>query len=164
MEENITTAKIMLTGLVAAGTAIWGWFGWLAWLWVGSMALDYLTGSLAAVKAHEWNSAVAREGLWHKGGMILVVLVAALTDIAITLILQSGAIEFPFEHSVLLTSIAMAWYTLTELGSTLENATKITNKVPKWLSKFLKIAADAADKAGDRVAGGKEDDEDGQQP
>lgn len=157
MEDNMITAKMLIAGIVATGTAIWGWFGWLALLWAASMALDYATGTLAAIKHREWSSAAAREGLWHKGGMILVVLVAALTDLSVTLILRSGIVEFPFDHSVLVTVIALAWYTLTELGSTLENATRITNRVPRWLTRILKVAAEAVDDAGEKIAG--EDDE-----
>lgn len=153
MEDNATAVKLALTGAVAAGTALWGWFGWLAVLWASSMAIDYLTGTLAALKAHEWSSATAREGLWHKGGMILVALAAALADLAISLLLSTGIVPFPFSHSIVLTGTVLAWYTLTELGSTLENATRLTNRVPLWLSRFLKIAADAANQVGERTAG-----------
>lgn len=159
MEDNVFATKLALTGVIATGTALWGWFGWLALLWAASMALDYITGTLAAVKAGEWSSGEAREGLWHKGGMILVVLVTAMTDGALTLILQAGFVEFPFEHSILLTVIALSWYTLTELGSTLENLTKITDRVPRWLTRILKIASEAVDAAGDAVAGKEQDDE-----
>lgn len=152
MEGNAITMEILLAGVIAAGTAIWGWFGWLVLLWVVCMAMDYITGTLAAIKAHEWSSAVAREGLWHKGGMILVVLVAALTDLALTLILRTGFVQFPFDYSVILTVIALSWYTLTELGSTLENATRLTKKVPPWLRRVLKIAANKVEDVGEHIA------------
>jgi toxin secretion/phage lysis holin len=145
MSDDVFTAKLVLAGIIAAGTAIWGWLGWLVLLWVAAMAMDYATGTLAAIKHHEWNSAAARDGLWHKGGMILVVCVAALTDLALTLILQAGVAGTPFDECVLLTVLALAWYTLTELGSVLENAMRITNKVPPWLRRFLKNAVDRVD-------------------
>ena len=72
--EN-TTIKAFAAALIAAGTAIWGWMGWLVIAWLVCMVMDYLTGSLAAAKNGEWSSARAREGLWHKGGMLLVVLI-----------------------------------------------------------------------------------------
>ena len=157
MEDNVLTAKLLLTGLVAAGTALWGWFGWLVVLWAVCMALDYLTGTLAAIKKGDWSSAAARQGLWHKAGMILIVLVTALTDCAISLILRSGVVQFPFDHSILVTVIVLAWYTLTELGSSLENATKLTDRVPAWLTRFLRIAATTVDELGEKVAGRDED-------
>ena len=153
MEDNALTVKLLLTGMIAAGTAVWGWFGWLVVLWCVCMVFDYITGSLAAMKEGKWSSSVAREGLWHKGGMILVVLAAALTDAAITLILRSGAVNFPFNGSTLVTVIVLGWYTLTELGSLLENASRLTNRVPAWLLRFLAIAAKTLDNAGDKLAG-----------
>ena len=66
MEDNVFMAKVLLTGLIAAGTTLWGWFGWMVILWIGCMVLDYLSGSLAATKQGEWNSKRAREGLWNK--------------------------------------------------------------------------------------------------
>ena len=156
MEDNALTVKLLLTGVLAAGTAVWGWLGWLVVLWCSCMAMDYLTGTLAALKEGTWSSSAAREGLWHKGGMILVVLAAALTDATLTLILRSGVMEFPFSESVMLTVIVLTWYTLTELGSMLENTTKLTDNVPPWLRKFLAIAAKSVNDAGNKVTGGND--------
>ena len=153
MEDNALSVKLLLTGVIAAGSAVWGWLGWLIILWCLCMALDYITGSLAAMKEGKWSSDAAREGLWHKGGMIFAVLGAALTDAALTLILRSGVVKFPFDGSVLVTVIVLAWYTLTELGSMLENAAKLGDNVPPWLLKFLKIAKKTVDDAGEALAG-----------
>ena len=156
MDDNTMILQAALTGVIAAGTALWGWLGWLVLLWVFCMATDYITGSLAALKAHEWSSDAARDGLWHKGGMFFVALVAALTDLVVSLLLQAGVLDLPFDRSALLTTLVLSWYTMTELGSILENATRLTDRVPPWLSKFLKIAADAAEKAGEKVVGEEE--------
>ena len=72
--------KAAIAAAVGAFGAAFGWLGWLALAWVGCMALDYLTGSAAAAAKGSWSSAAARAGIWHKGGMIVVVLVAAVTD------------------------------------------------------------------------------------
>lgn len=63
MEDNIFTAKVLLTGIIAAGSAIWGWFGWLVLLWVICMVMDYVTGTLAAMKKGE---TYYDNGLWSK--------------------------------------------------------------------------------------------------
>ena len=157
MEDNTMAAKVILTGLIAAGSALWGWFGWLLILWLVCMAMDYLTGTLAALRHGDWSSAAARDGLWHKGGEILVVCAAALTDLTVTLLLRSGVARFPFDHSVAATALVLAWYTLTELGSMLENATKLTDRVPAWLTKFLSVTAATVEALGDKLSGGKND-------
>ena len=41
MTENINGFKAAVTAILAGLTALWGWFGWLVWAWVGCMALDY---------------------------------------------------------------------------------------------------------------------------
>ena len=157
--EETTAAKVVLTGLLAAGTALWGWFGWLVILWSGSMALDYLSGSAAAMKKGEWSSDRAREGLWHKAGTILAVSVAALADAAVGLLLRSGFVTLPFRYEVLLSVIVLAWYTLTELGSIAENAVQMGARVPGWLRRFLKVSVEAVDEAGKQITGGGDDGE-----
>ena len=50
MMENVTKFKAALAAVLAAMTALWGWFGWLVLAWVGCMAIDYITGYSAAAK------------------------------------------------------------------------------------------------------------------
>lgn len=152
VEEHAVLIQAALTGLIATGTALWGWFGWLVFAWIGAMLLDLVTGTAAAAKNQIWDSAKLREGLWHKGGMILVVLASLLTDGVITLILQSGIIPVPVNHSIYLTAIVLSAYTVGELGSVLENATKITDKIPMWLIRWLKITTDKINGIGEGIA------------
>lgn len=107
------------------------------------MALDYLSGTMAACRAGEWSSAVARDGLWHKGGMILVVVVAAVADGAMAVLCDNLPLEMAWPGVVL--PLVLAWYILTELGSILENAVKMGAAVPPWLVKLLKAGLDAVD-------------------
>ena len=50
MEKAINQIKMAAAGLLGLLTGLWGWFGWLVVGWIGCMALDYLTGSMAAAK------------------------------------------------------------------------------------------------------------------
>ena len=145
--------KIALTAAIATGTALWGWFGWLALIWLVCMALDYLSGSIAAIRAHEWSSDRARDGLLHKGGQLLVAAVAVLLDALIGIVLKSTGIRLPWDYSVLFAPLVMVWYSLTELGSIAENAHKLGAPLPEWLRKALKIAKDSVDQTGDDLAG-----------
>jgi len=154
MGEHFTFTQLAMTGTVAAIGAMWGKIGWLVLLWAITMGLDYLTGTLAALHNHEWNSDRAREGIWHKAGMLVVVIVAGLFDVAIHHIANAAGIILPFD--VLALPIILSWYTITELGSILENAVKMgAENIPEWLRKGLKVAGDTIDNAGNAAVGGK---------
>lgn len=154
MDEQISVAEGALWALVAAGTALWGWYGWLLITWAGLMVLDYLTGSLAAARAGEWSSARAREGLWHKGGEICMVTVGLIADVFLGLSVRYLAIPLPPSVGhVLIGPIVTAWYSVTELGSIAENASLMGGPVPRWLLRVLKVAGEAVDKVGDKAAG-----------
>ena len=149
MKENLMTVK---TAIAAAGTALGaclGWKGVMLMAWAAVMALDYVTGTLAACKAGQWSSATAREGLWHKGGMIAVVLVAAITDWIMVVI--AAYIPLGIQWPGILLPLVLAWYILTELGSVLENAAALGAKVPNWLIKLLKASADLVEAAGEET-------------
>ena len=156
--EKIETWKAVCSAVVGLLTGLWGWMGWLVVGWVAVMLLDYVTGSAAAAKAGEWSSARAREGIWHKAGMIVVVIVAASADLLISLVLAHiPAVQLPFTYGGLICPIVLVWYVVTELGSIAENAVAMGAPVPGWLTKLLQVSKDAIDNAGEQLAGGDED-------
>ena len=156
--ETIDAWKMALAAVIGALTGLWGWMGWLVIGWVLCMLADYITGSAAAAKQGEWSSAKAREGIWHKAGMIVVVIVAAGADLLISLVIANiPAVQLPFEFGGLVCPIVLVWYVVTELGSITENAVVMGAPVPGWLTKLLQVSKDAIDNAGDQIAGGKED-------
>ncbi len=143
MEEKLTAFKGAMAAFAMSLGAFLGWQGIMALVWVGAMALDYLSGSMAACRAGQWSSAVAREGLWHKGGMILVVVVAAVADGVMTVLCGNLPMEMDWPGVVL--PLVLAWYILTELGSILENAVKMGAAVPQWRVKLLTAGIRAVD-------------------
>ena len=146
MKENLVTIKTaILAGCTALG-AFLGWKGVMLIAWAAVMALDYLTGTLAACKTGQWSSTTAREGLWHKGGMIAVVIVAALADWIMVLI--AAYIPIGIQWPGIILPLMLAWYIITELGSILENAVKMGANVPGWLVKLLKASANIVEAAG----------------
>lgn len=156
--ETMDGWKAAAIALIGALTGIWGWFGWLVVGWVFCMVVDYITGSLAAAKQGEWSSAQAREGIWHKTGMIVVVIVAAGADLLISVVLANvPAVQLPFTYEGLICPIVLVWYVVTELGSIAENAVAMGAPVPGWLTKLLQVSKDAIDNAGDQIAGNKTD-------
>lgn len=159
MTEKINALRAALAAALAAGSALWGWYGALALVWALCMALDYLSGSAAALRRGEWSSERAREGLWHKAGMILAVVVAVLGDLLLGVLLHACGLAAPF-RGVLLAPLVTAWYCLTELGSVVENAGKLGAPVPGWLRKLLRRGIEAVDDAGETAAGGGEKEDD----
>ena len=142
--------RALLTVAISFIVALLGWVGIAVAVMLACMVLDYITGTWAA-KAHaEWTSEKAREGLWHKLGEIVALLVAALCDIAVGVILSSAAAPLigDYHHRGYITLIVAVWYIFTELGSILENAAKLGAPIPEKLIKGigrLKRKADDVD-------------------
>ena len=154
MDKTVNQIKAAVAGLLGLLTGLWGWFGWLVVGWIFCMALDYATGSAAACKVGEWSSAHAREGIWHKCGMIVVVLVAAGADMLLSLVLANlPLVELPIQYAGLVCPVVLVWYIVTELGSMAENAAVMGAPVPQWLVKLLAMSKDMVDKAGDKLDG-----------
>ena len=150
MNEKMVAVKSGMAAAVTAVAAFMGWKGIMLLIWIVAMALDYLSGTLAACREGQWSSAVARQGLWHKGGMILVVTVAALSDVVMLMMVQFLPMGMQWPGLVL--PLVLAWYIMTELGSILENAVKMGAKVPAFLIGLLKSGIDLTDRAGEAAA------------
>lgn len=148
MENNniFLAVKAAITGLCGAFSAAFGWLGWLVLAWVACMAVDWLSGSSAAMKAGQWSSAKARGGIWHKAGMIVVVIVAAVADKVLEIVLANIP-GLPIDYTVLLLPMVLVWYILTELGSILENAAAMGSDVPPFLIRILASAKEKVEVA-----------------
>lgn len=157
MNENMLTVKAAIVTFFTAMGAFLGWKGVMLLAWVLVMALDYMTGTLAACHDGTWNSRTAREGLWHKGGMIAVVTVAMIADWI--MVIAAVYIPIGIQWPGIIMPMVLAWYIVTELGSILENALKMGANVPAWLIKLLKASANIVEAAGEKAImdGGAED-------
>ena len=143
--EKATEIKAAITMVFAFLTALWGWIGWAIILWVLLIMMDYVTGSMAARRERNWSSENAREGLWHTAGEIFAVLVAALCDIALSVIANNAGFDLPFEIGPLLTPVVLVWYILTEAGSILENCGRLGAPLPKWFKQYVEKCKDTID-------------------
>lgn len=143
--EKATEIKAAITAIIAFITTLIGWRGVAAMIWLACVLLDYIAGSLAARKEHNWSSQIAREGLWHKLGEIFAVTVAALCDIALGVVISGTGIQLGFDVSSLVTPIVLTWYILTELGSIIENCGKLGAPVPKWFRQYVEKAKTTID-------------------
>lgn len=146
--EKATELKAVVAAFFTFLTALWGWLGWSVLLMVVTMAIDYITGSLAAHRNSTWDSSVARDGLWHKLGEIFALLVALMCDLLIVLILHTDAAEilhFSWSWRWYFSLMVSIWYIITELGSIIENAAAMGANVPKWLTRGLAKLHDRTD-------------------
>ena len=150
MNEKMVAVKSGMAAAVTAVAAFMGWKGIMLLIWIVAMALDYLSGTLAACREGQWSSAVARQGLWHKGGMILVVTVAAIADVVMVLLVQY--VPLGIDWSGLILPLVLAWYIITELGSILENAVKMGARVPDFLIRLLKSGLKLTETAAEKEA------------
>ncbi len=150
MENNniFLVIKTAIVALCGGFTAAFGWLGWLIVAWVACMVIDWISGSAAAAACGEWSSAAARAGIWHKAGMILVVIVAALADCVLAMVVEHLP-GLSIDYSTLVLPMVLAWYIFTELGSIAENATDMGAKVPTCLTKLLAAGKQAVDKTAD---------------
>ena len=147
--NNIFLAiKAAIVALCGGFTAAFGWLGWLIVAWVACMVIDWISGSAAAAAKGEWSSATARAGIWHKAGMILVVIVAALADCVLAMAVEHLP-GLAINYTTLVLPMVLAWYIFTELGSIAENATDMGAPVPSCLTKLLAAGKTAVDKTAD---------------
>ena len=155
MNEYMISAKAAIAAFLGAMASFLGWRTIMVLTWIVLMALDYCSGYAAARLSGTWKSKVARQGIWHKGGMILIVAVCAITDIVMITVCQSLpndvlAIEWP----VVIFPMVTIWYILTEIGSIIENAIAMGAPVPVWLLKFIDATKGVVDAAGDSLTTG----------
>lgn len=74
------SGKAVVAAVCGAFTAAFGCWAGLLWRG-GRMALDWVSGSAAAASRGAWSSAAGPgRASGHKAGMVVVVLVCALTD------------------------------------------------------------------------------------
>lgn len=91
------------------------------------MLLDIVTGLISAFKQKEYTSTIMREGLYHKCGYILCIVLAITVDCAQAYI--DLGVDLPMIETV------CTYICLNELGSVIENLAKIN---PELLPDKLK--------------------------
>lgn len=149
--DNLNEAKIAIVGALWALFGVLGWQGVLLLAWVLLMMMDYASGWLVAKKTKTWKSEKARDGIMHKGGMVLVVAAAGLADAVLWVAWEQIGlmnVEWPW----LVLALTLVWYCLTEIGSILENAGKMGAPVPEWFAATLDAGLHIVDSKGEEVA------------
>jgi len=147
MHEKLPAAKASLTAFFTAVGVALGWKGIMVLAWAALMALDYITGTMAAMKEGQWSSKKAREGAWHKCGAMIVVMVSGITD-GILLLVCGNMPMLNIQWPEMILPLILVWYILTELGSILENAIRLGANPPGWLAGMLEAGRRITEEAG----------------
>ena len=145
--DKVTEIKGTATAIAAIITGI---IGWAVMLFLALIIIDWTTGSCAAKKAGDWNSARSREGRWHKVGEIVAVVAAFMCDIALKIGMTGLGIELPIDYDTLFGPLVTMWYIFTEIGSIAENAQALGAPVPNWLTSGIKKLKDKTDDIGNK--------------
>lgn len=97
------------------------------------MLLDMVTGLVMAFKSKTFTSSIMREGLFHKAGSVLLLVLAGLVDFAVKY-MDLGV-------SVALSPVFCCVICLMEIGSIIENICRINPKIlpEKIKSYFAKL-------------------------
>ncbi len=148
--DNLNEFKIALTGAVWALLGLFGWQGILLIAWLVLMCIDYGSGTLAAKRLGNWSSQAARDGVMHKGGMVLVVAAAGIADLVLWAVCDK--LPMSWEWPVLVLPLVLVWYILTEIGSILENAGKMGAPIPGWFAAALDAGLHIVEAQGEEIA------------
>ena len=91
MTNFIRSLRALCVGIVAFIVGQFGWIGWLIIVYACTIVLDYVTGTISAIKTKTWTSALAREGIWHKIGCITTIGVAGLDDWMLAILMANSS-------------------------------------------------------------------------
>lgn len=121
-------AYLMLASGAVGSALAWALGGidlQLQWLLM-FVAVDYVTGTIAAGKTGEWNSRVGFRGLFKKVFIFVVVMLSHGLDV--------------ITGTEMLRNAAIVAYAVNELGSTLENMDRLGfgGMIPSFLRRAIK--------------------------
>lgn len=95
-----------------------------------AIVFDFITGLISAIKGKNFSSSIMREGLFHKVGSLLFVVLGFGIDYSCKY-LDLG-VEVPITEGI------CVYIVLMEIGSIIENIGKINpNLVPSNVSKYF---------------------------
>lgn len=97
---------------------------------------DVVTGYVAAIKNGDLNSSVMRAGLWSKLGEVFAIVVAFVTEFAVSFY---GDAFIHVALDIPVTTGVCAYITVYELTSIIENIGKLNPDLGKWLVNTIGI-------------------------
>ena len=148
MDKWSIAAKTAFALPLAALGSVLGAGVHLAIFFIATALADWITGTLKAMKSGCWTSSTARDGLWHKTGEFISLLVAAGVDLLIYYLAET---KFDIRYTACLLPVVCVWYICTELGSILENIGQLGAPIPKFLCRAIAVLKSKVDETADNI-------------
>lgn len=123
--------KILAGGAVALASFLWGGLDNYMTTLLVFLAVDFITGTMVALKTKKLSAGKSFEGFTKKIAILFMVAVAVRVDV------MMGGQGF-------IRTLAIYGYAGTELYSITENAIKLKIPVPVQLAKYFKIYMEGA--------------------
>jgi len=143
----MNTKEIASKGILGVITGVLmyasGWVSNIWWILIILMAIDYLTGVIAAVINRCVSSEVGWKGIVRKAGILILTVVCMLVDYAVDSLSSGIGFHFPLQGMV--TIVVCCWLIGNELISILENLGKMGVPFPAFLKKVFGRFKDTAD-------------------
>lgn len=95
------------------------------------IVMDIITGLIGAIKNGEYKSQIMKHGLWNKVGEILSLILGAGCEYAFPIV--------GIHVTIPIVSGIAVYLVIMELGSCIENLTKISPELKSVLGKYLGI-------------------------
>lgn len=153
MKRQIDIFKTLFTGFCTLLANQYGVIGPAMILFTFLMAIDYISGMLAAKaealthpgsNRYGWSSKKGLIGIYKKIGYILTILVALCTDYVIFSLLEKIGVQY--NNSTLFGLLTLIWFIINELISILENAGRMGVKLPQFIINVLSEIKDDIEK------------------
>jgi toxin secretion/phage lysis holin len=146
MQDSLAI-KAAISSVFAAIALRLGALGDLLWLFVAAVALDYITGMVAAAYNRELSSAIGFKGVLKKIGGFLVVAAALLCDEVVS----QAAVQLGAEINPggTLACVVAVWLIVNEIVSILENLARMNVALPPFLLKAAGLLKEHSEKAGE---------------
>ena len=139
--------RACLASMIAAVSTRLDILGDLLWLFLLSVALDYLTGIAAAIYTKNLNSGAGLRGIVKKTGQCFVIAAALITDDLISK--TTSQFGYPFSTGNAIAVAVTTWLTINELISILENIDKMNIPLPPFLLAALRRLKNHTEESGE---------------
>ena len=136
MDNMGVVLRAFIASMIAAVSMRLNILGDLLWLFLISVALDYLTGIAAAIYTKNLSSGAGLRGIVKKTGECFVIAVALITDDLISKTAAQLGLSFTTGNTI--AAAVTTWLILNELISILENIDKMNVPLPPFLLAALR--------------------------